>query len=54
LIKEELSEFLKAYKGIVNFEILGDSLIVLREASKIKNRLNLGHCPNRGREVSAS
>ena len=28
--------------------------ICLREASKIKNRLNLWHCPNRGREVSAS
>jgi hypothetical protein len=26
----------------------------VREASKIKNRLNLGHCPNRGREDTAS
>ena len=34
LIKEELSEFLKVYAGIVIFEILGDSLIVLNQLRK--------------------
>ena len=39
---------------IPSFSISRNRLRHIREASKIKNRLNLGHCPNRGKEVTAA